>query len=77
MHAELMDFNVMLQENLCKKELMLETLQNELESLRAMNPTLDLRNDGMSGNVQIWIPSAFLKGNLIESMVVCRRAIRI
>ncbi|CAH1111496.1 unnamed protein product [Psylliodes chrysocephalus] len=62
MHAELMDFNVMLQENLCKKELMLETLQNELESLRAMNPTLDLRNDGMSGNVQIWIPSAFLKG---------------
>ncbi|CAH1181326.1 unnamed protein product [Phyllotreta striolata] len=63
MHAELMDFNVMLQENLCKKELQLEKVQKELETLRTMNPALDLNSDGITGSVQIWIPSAFLKGS--------------
>ena len=34
MHAELMDFNVMLQQSLCTKDALLERLKQELEELR-------------------------------------------
>lgn len=58
MHAELMDFNVMLQQSLSQKDALLERLRSELEALRGPMPTDDLS----SGNVNVWIPSAFLTG---------------
>ncbi|XP_018563176.1 sorting nexin-29 [Anoplophora glabripennis] len=61
MHAELMDFNVVLQQTLCQKDALLERLKSELESLRGPMPS-DSLNSEEGGNVNVWIPSAFLTG---------------
>ncbi|XP_008198522.1 sorting nexin-29 isoform X2 [Tribolium castaneum] len=61
MHAELMDFNVALQQSLCQKDQLVERLKAELEQLRG--PCHDDDTEGeVSGNVNVWIPSAFLTG---------------
>ncbi|KAJ3640532.1 hypothetical protein Zmor_003825 [Zophobas morio] len=62
MHAELMDFNVALQQSLCQKDLLLERLKSELEELRGPMPTDEIVTE-TRGNVNIWIPSAFLTGS--------------
>ncbi|XP_050512824.1 sorting nexin-29 isoform X1 [Diabrotica virgifera virgifera] len=62
MHAELMDFNVMLQQNICQKESLLERLRGELEALRGPMPSDEMNSEGNFGSVNIWIPSAFLTG---------------
>lgn len=61
MHAELMDFNVSLQQSLCQKDLLLERLKSELEELRGPMAT-DESND-FRASVNVWIPSAFLTGD--------------
>ncbi|XP_076251587.1 sorting nexin-29 isoform X2 [Rhynchophorus ferrugineus] len=61
MHAELMDFNVMLQQSLCNKDILLEKLKKELEQLRG--PIPEELNMEDNTNVNIWIPSAFLTGS--------------
>lgn len=60
MHAELMDFNVYLQQSACQKDALIERLTAELEELRGPVPTEDGEN---AGRVNIWIPSAFLTGS--------------
>lgn len=60
MHAELMDFNVMLQQNICTKDLLIDRLKAELEELRGpVNVNL---NDNIRTCINVWIPSAFLTG---------------
>lgn len=59
MHAELMDFNVHLQECLHKKDVTLERLLKELEELRG---PMDALAEDDHCSVSIWIPSAFLTG---------------
>ncbi|RZC38128.1 sorting nexin-29, partial [Asbolus verrucosus] len=63
MHAELMDFNVALQQSLCQKDLLLERLKSELEELRGPMPTDELVSETTRGSVNVWIPSAFLTGS--------------
>ncbi|CAH1154253.1 unnamed protein product [Phaedon cochleariae] len=63
MHAELMDFNVMLQQTLLTKETVLERLKAELESLRGPMSSDESGSEGSSGSVNVWIPSAFLTGS--------------
>lgn len=63
MHAELMDFNVMLQQSLCKKDALLERLKAELEELRGPMAADELSEDETRGSVNVWIPSAFLTGS--------------
>ncbi|KAJ8932768.1 hypothetical protein NQ314_014470 [Rhamnusium bicolor] len=63
MHAELMDFNVMLQQNLCQKDSLLERLKSELESLRGPMPSDELNSEETRSSVNVWIPSAFLTGS--------------
>ena len=61
MHAELMNFNVELQQELCQKEKILDRLKVELEDLRGPLHT-DILVES-NGSVNIWIPSAFLTGS--------------
>ncbi|CAH0555655.1 unnamed protein product [Brassicogethes aeneus] len=63
MHAELMDFNVMLQQSLCKKDALLERLKNELAVLRGPMSTDESNEEEMRSSVNIWVPSAFLTGS--------------
>ncbi|XP_050304453.1 sorting nexin-29 isoform X2 [Anthonomus grandis grandis] len=63
MHAELMDFNVMLQKTLAQKDSVLERLKNELQELRGPMASDDLNSEESGGSVNIWIPSAFLTGS--------------
>ncbi|KAH0815232.1 hypothetical protein GEV33_007559 [Tenebrio molitor] len=63
MHAELMDFNVALQQSLCQKDVLLDRLKSELEELRGPMPTDEITSEITRGNVNIWIPSAFLTGS--------------
>ncbi|CAH1999940.1 unnamed protein product [Acanthoscelides obtectus] len=60
MHAELMDFNVMLQQTIFQKDQMIEKLKKELEILRGPVPEMRI---GESSSVHVWIPSAFLTGS--------------
>ncbi|XP_074026375.1 sorting nexin-29 [Leptinotarsa decemlineata] len=62
MHAELMDFNVILQQNLLQKEALLDKLKSELEILRGPVMSLDEIGSDSTGSVNVWIPSAFLTG---------------
>lgn len=62
MHAELMDFNVLLQQSLCQKDALIERLKKELEELRGPMPTDDVQTSENTGRVNVWIPSAFLTG---------------
>lgn len=59
MHAELMDFNVHLQQCLHKKDVTLERLHKELEELRG---PMDALAEDDHCSVSVWIPSAFLTG---------------
>ncbi|KRT82846.1 hypothetical protein AMK59_4009, partial [Oryctes borbonicus] len=61
MHAELMDFNVHLQQSLCQKDKIIERLLSELEELRGPMPIEDITED--SRHINVWIPSAFLTGS--------------
>ncbi|GJQ71649.1 hypothetical protein Trydic_g11346 [Trypoxylus dichotomus] len=61
MHAELMDFNVHLQQSLCQKDKIIEKLLSELEELRGPMPIEDITDD--SRHINVWIPSAFLTGS--------------
>lgn len=62
MHAELMDFNVLLQQTLCKKDTLLERFKSELEELRGPVPA-EYLNEETRSCVNVWIPSAFLTGS--------------
>lgn len=62
MHAELMDFNVLLQQSLCQKDTLIERLKGELEELRGPMSNDDIETSENGGRVNIWIPSAFLTG---------------
>lgn len=66
MHAELMDFNVALQQSLSQKDSHIERLKSELEELRGPMPTDELSSESR-GHVNVWIPSAFLTGNIVEN----------
>lgn len=61
MHAELMDFNVHLQQTLCRRDSVIERLKAELEDLRG--PSDELADDA-GCSVNVWIPSAFLTGKI-------------
>lgn len=63
MHAELMDFNVMLQKTLHQKDAVLDRLKKEFEALRGPMSADELEYDAEPGSVNVWIPSAFLTGN--------------
>lgn len=70
MHAELMDFNNMLQQSLCQKDALLERLRTELELLRGPMPSDQLTSEEGLGSVNVWIPSAFLTGkDILKSLV--------
>ncbi|KAL1494753.1 hypothetical protein ABEB36_010301 [Hypothenemus hampei] len=62
MHAELMDFNVMLQKSLQQKDTLLDRLKEELEVLKGPIALQELESEGNRGCINIWIPSAFLTG---------------
>lgn len=70
MHAELMDFNVHLQQTLCKRDGFIERLKSELEDLRG--PSDELAEDA-GCSVSVWIPSAFLTGKVIVWKLNCFR----
>ncbi|ENN75472.1 hypothetical protein YQE_08021, partial [Dendroctonus ponderosae] len=63
MHAELMDFNVMLQKTLLQKDTVLDRLKREFEALRGPMSVDELEYDAEPGCVNVWIPSAFLTGS--------------
>lgn len=60
MHAELIDFNTVLQQKLSQKEALADKLKSELEALGGPMVTYDSEKNGSYLNV--WIPSAFLTG---------------
>lgn len=60
MHAELMDFNVTLQQNICSKDTLIDRLRSELEALRG--PVNEELNENLRPCINVWIPSAFLTG---------------
>lgn len=62
MHAELMDFNAMLQQSLCQRDALVERLKSELEELRGPMTIDELSSEDSRGSVNVWIPSAFLTG---------------
>ncbi|KAL3268225.1 hypothetical protein HHI36_007349 [Cryptolaemus montrouzieri] len=62
MHAELMDFNVHLQQAICEKDSLLDCLKLELEMLRGPLPIEEINLEDTMGSVHVWIPSAFLTG---------------
>ncbi|KAI4461196.1 sorting nexin-29-related [Holotrichia oblita] len=62
MHAELMDFNVHLQQSLCQKDKIIERLVSELEEVRGPMPLDDITEDSRHV-INVWIPSAFLTGS--------------
>lgn len=62
MHAELIDFNTVLQQKLSEKELLVDKLRSELEALGGPLSTSDLNLDSNGCSVNVWIPSAFLTG---------------
>lgn len=62
MHAELMDFNVHLQQTLCQRDNVIERLKSELEELRGPIPESEEFSDNPGCSVNVWIPSAFLTG---------------
>lgn len=66
MHAELMDFNVVLQQTLVQKNSQINKLQSELEELRGPLPPTEVPSDPR-GYVNVWIPSAFLTGSGSDS----------
>lgn len=61
MHAELMDFNVHLQQSLCQKDKIIERLVSELEEVRGPMALDDITEDSRHA-INVWIPSAFLTG---------------
>lgn len=63
MHAELMDFNVLLQQNLCTKDAIIDKLKLELEELRGPILNEELQ-DNLRPCINVWIPSAFLTGKI-------------
>lgn len=69
MHAELMDFNVLLQKSLCMKDALIERLKGELEELRGPMSTDDIQTSENVGRVNVWIPSAFLTGLIIPPYI--------
>lgn len=71
MHAELMDFNVLLQQSLCQKDALIDRLKKELEELRGPMPTDDVQTSENTGRVNVWIPSAFLTGVQVDHIVIC------
>ncbi|XP_022917433.2 sorting nexin-29 isoform X1 [Onthophagus taurus] len=62
MHAELIDFNVILQKKLCAKDRIIDRLSDELEEIRGPVGILD-EDDDSRRVVNVWIPSAFLTGS--------------
>lgn len=62
MHAELIDFNTVLQQKLSQKEALADKLRVELEALGGSVPTHSLDSNRSTTCVNIWIPSAFLTG---------------
>lgn len=62
MHAELIDFNTVLQQKLSQKEALADKLKSELESLGRPITTYDSNLNKNGSCVNIWIPSAFLTG---------------
>ncbi|XP_044754864.1 sorting nexin-29 [Coccinella septempunctata] len=63
MHAELMDFNVHLQQVICEKDQLLERLKTELEMLTGPISPEEITLEDSLANVHVWIPSAFLTGS--------------
>lgn len=66
MHAELMDFNALLQQNICTKDALIDRLKAELEALR--DPISELK-DNVQPSINVWIPSAFLTGTYLYSAI--------
>ncbi|XP_017769273.1 PREDICTED: sorting nexin-29 isoform X2 [Nicrophorus vespilloides] len=64
MHAELMDFNGMLQQNLYQKDAQIEQMRKELEEFKG---PLNSEDEADRGCVNVWIPSAFLTGSGSEA----------
>lgn len=62
MHAELMDFNVHLQQVICEKDQLVERLKTELEVFRGPLSSEDITLEENMTTVHVWIPSAFLTG---------------
>ncbi|KAK9876927.1 hypothetical protein WA026_015961 [Henosepilachna vigintioctopunctata] len=62
MHAELMDFNVHLQQAICEKDALVVRLKNELDILRGPISSDEFISEDVAGSVHIWIPSAYLTG---------------
>lgn len=73
MHAELMDFNVTLQQTICSKDVLIEKMKTELEELRG--PINENLNDTLRPCINVWIPSAFLTGNSLKCYL--RRCVNI
>lgn len=65
MHAELIDFNTLLQKSLSQKDALIERLKGELEELRGPMSTDDVQTNENIGRVNVWIPSAFLTGIIV------------
>ncbi|XP_060527516.1 sorting nexin-29 isoform X2 [Cylas formicarius] len=76
MHAELMDFNVILQQQIQRKDILLNRLKANLEELRGPVSADIFLPDDCQGNVNVWIPSAFLTGASSNSYYVYQIFIR-
>ncbi|VDI83214.1 sorting nexin-29 [Mytilus galloprovincialis] len=89
MHGELMEFNEMLHRQLNHKEAYIRRLQQELIDLRGPLPRdLHMHGDQISGNsdshsvqskslINIWIPSAFIRGGPRDNYHVYQVYVRI